>query len=96
MRPNSHFAVIIAIGLLQSLGCASGSNDGVGPVAPTPVLLQYGENYGFIDSTMKESSTKAAHGARTVVYPNAGWDMDVPEAYADRSDWLTDHLAIAR
>jgi hypothetical protein len=67
----------------------------IAQVAPTPVLLQYGENYGFIDATMKETSTKAAHGARTIVYPNTGWDMDVPEAYADRSNWLTEHLAIA-
>ena len=35
MRPYSHFAVIIALGLLLSLACASGSTVGAGPTAPT-------------------------------------------------------------
>jgi dienelactone hydrolase len=60
----------------------------------TSIFLQYGGQDGFNSSEMRAKVEAAAQGEKTTVYPDAGWNIDVPAARTDRTAWLITELRI--
>jgi hypothetical protein len=60
----------------------------------TTVFVQWGENDGFVSAEARSAIKAAAAGAKTVNYPNIGWQVDSTAAIADREAWLTEQLSL--
>jgi hypothetical protein len=64
----------------------------VGHAAPVPLLLQFANFEQYFDKISMEHYVTAASDPKKVLYYDTGHDLNDPQAFEDRYDWLAKHI----
>jgi len=68
----------------------------VGKVTPIPLLLQFANYEQYFDKTSMEHYVAAASDPKKVLYYDTGHDLNDPQAFEDRYDWLVKQINLRR
>ncbi len=62
--------------------------------APTPLLFQFARHERYLDLSAMERYAAAASQPKTVLWYDAGHEVNHPRALQDRADWLARHVGL--
>jgi dienelactone hydrolase len=64
--------------------------------APIPLLLQFANYEKYFDKTSMQHYVAAASDPKKVLYYDTGHDLNDPQAFEDRYDWLVNYVNLRR
>ena len=68
----------------------------VGHAAPIPLLLQFAKFEQYFDKTSMQHYADTASEPKKVIYYDTGHDLNDPQAWQDRLDWLAKYIGLRK